>query len=172
MPEYIQKLRVPARVALPGQTPMGGYFALAPQAEFRPGPETLLERLNTHDRVVPFIRDDDDATYLLARLGVEWVEAASSVDPGLVCPPSYRVTREEWVKLRFEGGIELEGLLQMELPESLNRATDFLNGPEDFFPLLRSDSIVLVNKHRVVDTRLFGSSPRPLSVTTARDTAA
>src|SRR5690348_5627940 len=56
MADYIEKLRVRASVSMPGREPMTGYFALAPQAEFRLGPETLLERLNTQDRVIPFIR--------------------------------------------------------------------------------------------------------------------
>lgn len=161
MAGYVEKLRVAASVSLPGREPIGGYFALAPQAEFRLGPETLLERLNTHDRVVPFIRREDEATCLVARLTMEWVQAARDVDPLLVRPPSVLVAREEWVRLRFQGGAEVEGLLELELPETLNRATDFLNAPADFFPLLRRDGILLVNKHRLVETRLYDRSPRP-----------
>lgn len=163
MADYIEKLRVAASVWLPGREPMAGWFALAPQAEFRLGPETLLERLNTHDRVIPFIRREDEATCLLVRLGIDWVRAANDVQPALVCPPQSLVAREEWVRVRFRGGAEVEGMLELELPETLNRATDFLNAPADFFPLLRQDGIVLVNKHRVLETRLYDRSPRPPS---------
>lgn len=163
MSEYVQKLRAAATLSLPGQKPVEGWFALAPQAEFRLGPETLLERLNTRDRVIPFIRSEDEATCLVARLALEWVKSAHDLDTRLVCPPNYLVTREEWVRVRFQSGDEVEGLLQMELPETLNRATDFLNGPEDFFPLRGRDGIVLVNKHRVIETRLYDRSPRPPS---------
>src|SRR5437879_8703352 len=103
MADYIEKLRVSASVSLPGREPLTGYFALAPQAEFRLGPETLLERLNTHDRVIPFIRREDEATCLIARLGVEWVKAASDGNASLVCPPRGAVLREEWVRIRFQG---------------------------------------------------------------------
>jgi hypothetical protein len=50
----------------------------------------------------------------------------------------------------------------MELPETLNRASDFLNGEEDFFPLVTKQGIVLLNKHRVLYTRVYESSPLPL----------
>jgi len=68
--------------------------------------------------------------------------------------------------VRFQGGAEVEGLLELELPETLNRTTDFLNGAADFSPLLRRDGILLVNKHRVVETRLYDRSPRPPIVET------
>ncbi len=163
MADYIEKLRVAASVSLPGREPMIGYFALAPQAEFRLGPETLLERLNTHDRVIPFIRREDEATCLIARLGREWGKAGTDGKPSRVCPPRGAGIREEWVRVRFQGGAEVEGLLELELPETMNRATDFLNAAPDFFPLLRRDGIVLVNKHRVLETHLYDRSPRPPS---------
>ena len=149
MSEYVQKLRAAATLSLPGQEPVDGWFALAPQAEFRLGPETLLERLNTRDRVIPFIRSEDEATCLVARLALEWVKSAHDLEPSLVCPPNYLVTREEWVRVRFQSGDQVEGLLQMELPETLNRATDFLNGPDAFFELCAEDVSWYFNKSRI-----------------------
>jgi hypothetical protein len=52
----------------------------------------------------------------------------------------------------------------MELPEMLNRASDFLNGEEDFFPLVTNHGIVLLNKQRVLYTRAYESSPLPVNV--------
>lgn len=162
MPEYIPKLRAAVRICQPGQEPVVGFLSLAPQAEFHAGPETLLERLNLRDRVIPFQRLEDDAMLMVSRLDLEWVAATSSVAPELVCPATYVITREERVRLRFKSGEEIEGLLQMELPENFNRASDFLNGSEDFFALVTKDGVRLVNKLAMLDLRVYESSPLPV----------
>lgn len=162
MAEYVQKRRAGVRVALAGREPMEGVLMLAAQAPLHPGPETILERLNTPDRVVPFQRRHDGATALLNRSEIEWVLAGQGVSPELVFPPTYLVTREERVVVAFRSGAEVQGLIRMELPPHLNRASDFLNGAEDWFPLVTDDGVVLINKLQVVETRLFESSPLPI----------
>ena len=162
MAEYIRKLRVAAHVSQAGEEPLEGFFSLAPRAEFHEGPETLLERLNAPDRVVPFERDSDEAVVLLNRLEIEWVLPGPNARADLLCPRTFRVTREERVCVQLGGGEALDGLLRMELPEYFNRASDFLNGPEHFFPLVTERGIVLVNKLAVLNTRLYETSPRPV----------
>jgi len=161
--EYVDKLRVVAFVSQQGQEAVEGVFALTPQAQFHDGPETLLERLNSTDRVIPFQRSEDDAVLLLNRIEIEWILSARNVAPELICPPTYRVTREEHIRLRLRSGEALEGLLRMELPEWFNRASDFLNGPEHFFPLVTERGVVLVNKLCVMSTRLYEVSPEPVT---------
>lgn len=163
MAEYVDKLRVVALVSEPGEEAVEGVFALNPQAQFHDGPETLLERLNSTDRVIPFQRSEDDAVLLLNRLEIEWVLPAPNESKELICPQTYRVTREEHIRVRLRSGEALEGLLRMELPEWFNRASDFLNGPEHFFPLVTERGVVLVNKLCVLSTRLFETSPEPVT---------
>jgi len=163
VPEYIPKLRAAVVVCQPGQEPIEGSLSLSPQAEFHHGPETILERVNARERILPFHRRQDGAVLLLSRLELEWWAAGRGVDRDLICPHTYQVTREERVQVRFTSGNEMEGLLQMELPEMLNRASDFLNGEEDFFPLVTANGVVLLNKHRVLFTRVYESSPLPVS---------
>ncbi|HYM81972.1 MAG TPA: hypothetical protein VEY91_11270 [Candidatus Limnocylindria bacterium] len=151
MPEYVPKLRTAVRLGQPAQEPVLGFLSLAQQAEFHSGPETILERLNAPDRVIPFHRHEDGAMLLVSRLDLEWVAPGRGVDPEWVCPPTYLVTREERVSVRFRSGLELEGLLRIEQPEMVNRASDFLNGPEDFFALMTADGVVLINKRAVLD---------------------
>ena len=167
MPEFIPKLRVAVRIALPGVEPTHGFLSLAPQAEFHDGPETVLERLNTRDRVIPFQRQKDSAVILVSRLELEWVAVGRGVDDDWISPPTFAVTREERVRIRFRSGEEVEGLLRMELPELLNRASDFLNQTDDFFALSTREGVRLVNKNAVVDTRVFESSPLPVGHTDA-----
>ena len=160
-PAYIEKLLVPARIALPGPEHVTGAFAVSARSPYRPGPESLLELLNAPARVVPFTRSADDVVLLLSRLAIDWVEVDHRVDPTWVRSTSIVISREEQVQVRLLDGRRIEGLVTMDLPEHLNRISDFLNLPDDFFPLTTRSGIVLVNKSRISGARLFESSPRP-----------
>jgi hypothetical protein len=159
---YVDKLLVAVRVMLPGPEHLAGTFALTPASPFRDGPESLLELFNSDWRVVPFIRAADDAVMLLSRDTIEWVEVDSQVEPTWVRPATYLVTREEHVQVRMLDGRKVEGLVTMELPEHLNRISDFLNTHEDFFPLTTRACTMLINKSRIASVRLFDPSPKPV----------
>jgi hypothetical protein len=160
MAEYIEKMRITIGVSRAGEPDIEGCFSLSPLSEHHSGAETLLEFLNERRRVLPFLRQDG-VVMLLARHDVQWVFAGPNVPAELVRPRSFRFTREERVRVRLCGGEELEGLLQMELPDPVNRASDYLNGPDDFFPLTARDGIYLVQKHHARETILFEASPVP-----------
>ena len=162
MGEYIDKLRVMVSVSRAGERDTEGCFSLSPLSEHHTGPETLLEYLNAPHRVLPF--QGHETTVLIARHDVQWVFAGPSVPDELIRPRSYRFTREERVRVRLSGGVELEGLLQMELPETVNRVSDFLNGPEEFFPLTSRGGTYLIQKHHARETILFEASPVPVAL--------
>ena len=160
LPSYVEKIAVPASVVLPGGDRIDGNFALSPAAPFRDGPETLLELLNGTDRVLPFTLADGTVV-LLSRPAIDWVEVEDGLDPSWVRPPTFWITREEEVELRLLDGRKIVGIVAMELPEHLNRISDYLNLPEDFFPVATRDGTRFVNKSRVAGVTLFESSPRP-----------
>jgi hypothetical protein len=162
MPQYVEKHRIRVKVAATGLALVEGFLSLASQSGAHDGPETILELLNSDQRVVPLIRATDESVVLLMRDNIESVAAGADVEPHWVCPPSYLVTREEHVEVMFADGGGIEGLLQMELPEHLNRASDFLNGAGSFFPLVTRTGTILVNKAKLSGTRVFTASPRPL----------
>ena len=168
---HVDKLLLPARVILPGLEQLVGSFALLPASPFRDGPESLLELLNSPVRVVPIIRESDDAVLLISRLAIDWVEVSSQVEPELIRPRSFLVTREEHVQVRLMNGRLVEGRVTMELPDHLNRVSDFLNMPEDFFPLATRSCIMLFNKSHIAGARLFHTSPRPPVDTEEHDAA-
>jgi hypothetical protein len=159
---FIEKIRVPVRVHQSGIEKIQGWFALGPQARFHDGPETLLELLNSPARVIPFVRAADEAVLLVQRQAILWVEAAAEVDPGWIRPPSFSVAREERVQVFFDDGRRMEGLLQMDLPEEMNRASDYLNGVDDFFPLITPGATAIIHKSRLSAVRLYEASPHPV----------
>ncbi len=162
MPEYVSKQRVTVRVSLPNEDPMDGALSLAPNSETREGPETVLEMLNGTARVIPFQSTEDGKVLLLNRRNINWVIMGHGVDPRLVCPATFVVTREESVHVTFTDGRGIDGRIQMELPDGMNRASDFLNCAEEFFALRSRLGVVLVNKSRVRDVLVLEPSPSPL----------
>jgi hypothetical protein len=164
MPQYVEKIRVPVRLSAPGIADLRGEVALAARAAFRDGPETLLELLNSPQHVIPFMREPEDDVVLVNRLAIDWLSADESLEPSWIMPPPYRLTREERVEVAFLDGHKTTGTIPMELPQHLNRASDFLNGSEDFFALVTAEATVLVNKSRIAGVRLFQGSPRPLEI--------
>lgn len=162
MPEYVDKLRVTVRVSRPGEPPVEGTLSLLPTSAIHAGPETLLELLDPGIGFIPFERSADDAVVLLSRPDIQWVRIGTDVDPGLVRPPAFRFTREERVWVSLRDGEVLDGMIQMELPENINRVSDYLNGPERFFPLTSRQGTFLVHKAAVREVSLFDPSPLPL----------
>lgn len=161
MAQYIAKRRAPVRISQSGLDPFEASIWLAPQSAQHDGPETILELLNSQLRVIPLHRPGEDSIMLAMRLNLDWVMATNEVDTSLICPPTYWVTREERVKVSFTDGSSMDGLLRMELPPEINRPSDFLNSPDDFFPLATRMGILLVNKARVRDMCVYQPAPVP-----------
>jgi hypothetical protein len=161
MSRYVEKIRLPVRLARLGAAPESGTIALAPRAELHDGPETLLERLNADLRVVPFLLPGSDTVLLVMRRHIEWVDADDDAGGLLVRPATYRATSEEDVQVRMAGGDVFEGVLAIEMPDEFNRASDYLNGEEPFFPVRMRGLTRLVNKLRVVDVRVRGAVTTP-----------
>jgi len=163
-PSYVDKLTLWVRITLPGQEQIEGSISLAPGSQAHAGPESLLDLLNSNVRVIPVIRDADGAVVLVSRLAIEWIEVEPRADRQLVLPQPFLVTREERVQVRMLDGRLAEGLVTMELPEHMNRVSDFLNLPDDFFVLEIRGGVMIFNKSRIVGVRLFETSMPPITV--------
>ncbi len=162
--EYIEKIAVEISVCMSGEESQPGHCWLLPQSRDHLGPETLFELLNSGSRIVPLVVPERSEVVLLNRLDVNWVMATREVKPELVCPPNYLVTNEETVHITFRDGRTMVGLVQMEQPEGMNRVSDFLNLPDDFFPMRATQGAALVNKSQVRAVRLLAPSPQPVAV--------
>jgi hypothetical protein len=163
-PCFVEKVRAAVRIALPSQQPLEGFVSLAPTAEFHGGAETLLERFNSGDRVIPVQRNGEKDVLLLNPHDIESVSSMSRTAQDLMAPEPFRITHEERVRVIFMSGRQIEGVLRFALPDDLNRVSDYLNRDEDFFVLHTPGGTVLVNKRRVSTTRLYQQSPRPLQL--------
>jgi hypothetical protein len=161
MPDYVGKLRVPVRLQLAGAEPLDGFLSVSPCSALYEGPETLLELLNAPQRALPFILESDESVLLVMRQHLDWVEAGEDADPELVSPRPFRVTLEEIVAVEWLDGVRLEGRLPMELPSGANRASNYMNSDDDFFPLVTESGTMLVNKLRLRAVRIFTATPRP-----------
>jgi len=161
MPQIVQKIRVPVRLARIGTPPVAGLVSLFPRAELHDGPETLLECLNAPPRILPFQVTGEDAVLLITRDQVEWVQPDPSVEPRLVRPEPYLATHEELVQVHMMGGRILEGILSMEMPHEFNRPSDYLNGAECFFPLRMQLGTRLLNKTCVSAVRVRAARSVP-----------
>ncbi len=162
MARYIEKLRVPVSVVLPGSPPVHGHLSLLPHSEHHAGPETILDRLNEPTRVVPFQRASDGAVLLVNRAQIDWVEAGPDVESTYLQRASFQATREEHVQVRLTSGAEFDGVMPIEMPDEYNRASDYLNESSDFFLVECSTGVRIVNKDHVLETRVYGVSPRPV----------
>jgi hypothetical protein len=156
---YVSKRPVTVRVAQFGHDPLDGAFALAQETDAQGQPTTIFELLNSSLRVIPFIVREDGSIILLTRRNIDWVMVDERVDGQLVLPKTYVVAREEPVELQFMSGTTIDGLLQIDSQNETQRASDFLNLPEDFYPVLTRLGTLLVNKDRVKETRLGTVSP-------------
>jgi hypothetical protein len=156
--QYVQKLRVPARLSQPNLDPRDGWFLLFPQMDREDRPETLLELLNSGSTVVPFIQDDDHSVLLLTRAGIDWVAVGAGVEGRLVLPPGHQTTHEQRVELRFIDESRVEAVVQWHGDPETARLSDHLNAPGGFFVAQTGFGTLIVNKVRVREMRIAESA--------------
>lgn len=159
---YVQKLRCSVRVLLAGDQPVDGVMCLAPYSHSHDGPQTLLELLNSGDRLIPLEGLDDASVHLLARAEIVWAAPHAGVEARLQ-RPRVATESEERVRIRLSDGTTVEGMLQLERSGQLNRASDFLNLRDDFVSVETEEGLLFVNKLRVRDVRLFMAAPLPIA---------
>jgi len=123
------------------------------------GEQTLLDKFNDDYHWFP-MRRADGSMHIVNRDRVVLVEPGDDLPSELVRKESGGIFRCESVAVTFtEDHEELEGQIAMDLPDEFCRASDFLNFPQDFFPLETEDGPVLVAKRHVVALRALEAPP-------------
>jgi len=123
------------------------------------GEQTLLDKFNDDYHWFP-LRRDDGSMHIVNRDRIVLVEPGDDLPSGLVRKESGGAFRRESVAVAFaDDGENLEGQIAMDLPDEFCRASDFLNFPQDFFPLETPDGPVLVAKRHVTALRVLEAPP-------------
>ena len=160
---FIEKRRAIVRVCLPARIRS---MAGSPCCPRRPCPMAVRKRCSSSStrpagrsvRELP----EFDTVLLLTRLNIDWVLAGNAVDPELVRPANYVITREESVHVTFNDGRSIDGIN----PDGAVRRHESRVGASSTRRTISSRSArvsrtVIVNKARVRDTRVHAISPRP-----------
>lgn len=160
--DYVEKVRLPVRLAQPGMPPTDGFLMLVAQMEREQRAETLMELVNAPRILIPFIGASERDIALLVRANIDWVAVGKDGRPDLLFPPGYRVTHGQRMQLSFINEDRIEALVQWDRSDPRVRLSDFLNGADDFFPVVASFGTLFVNRQRVREMRIAEEAPQPL----------
>lgn len=153
----IQKRVVAAKVRAVGQTLQGDLY-LAEHAERHSGLETVLDLLVGEDPFFPLVQKGKVTMVPVA--SVDWVAVSSETDAHYMVPGLAEEARG--VRLTFETGGELSGLLMAQFQPDDHRLLDGLNEQHPFVPVLVGQETLMVNSRRA----LWSEPPsRPTLVT-------
>jgi hypothetical protein len=144
----IPKRKVPVRLQLDSGEAVEGRVYLDYIDVIHRGEQTLLDKFNDDYEWFPLA--GEDGVQILNRRRVLTVEPGDGLPPELVRKENSPVFRREEVTLVLPGGLRLAGQIAMDLPDEFSRVSDFLNFPQSFFALERSEGPVLVAKDHLV----------------------
>jgi hypothetical protein len=155
----IPKRDVAVRIRLDQGDEMSGRVFLDFIDVIHRGEQTLLDKFNDDYRWFP-MRRDDGSMHIVNRDRIVLITPGDDIPSELVRKESGGAFRCESVAVAFADDLDgIEGQIAMDLPDEFCRASDFLNFPQDFFPLETADGPVLVAKRHVVALRALEAPP-------------
>ncbi|HMB70358.1 MAG TPA: hypothetical protein VKU85_13665 [bacterium] len=158
MSHVIPKRRVGVRILTASGDQLVGEVFLDFIDVIHRGEQTLLDKFNDDYVWLP-LRTSDGFTEIVNREWVMLVEPAEGLALELVRKESGEVFRRESVVVTLTGGRSIRGRIAMDLPDEFSRVSDFLNFPQDYFPLETDDGPRLVAKRHVLSLRALESPP-------------
>lgn len=162
MSAYVQKIRVPIRLAQPHLDPRDGWFLLFPNLDQGDRAETVFELLSSSRAVIPFIQADDASVILLTRANIDWVAIGDNVLPDLIVPPGPPANHQQRVQLRFIDEGRVDALIEWRGDRDRARLSDFFNWDEPFLVAKTGFGTLIVNKLRIRETRIVADAPGAL----------
>ena len=146
----VPKCCVPVKLyGFDGSVTRGSVF-VDPASPRHEGTQTVLEKLNGPENFLVVDVGQGAAREIVQKRHLLKVTPSAEVPLAQVFVPEGRVTRQEEVSLSLTNGTALHGRIWMGLPHDQARLSDFLNGGEDFFPLLIPGGIHLVRTESVL----------------------
>ncbi len=125
---------------------------LANSSSKHSGVETLDEFLNSDRRFFAIKRKSGHSALIRRRAVIHVRVAADS--PLVSRRESATMPAIDLVRVRFDNGTEIDGVLLHIDREGHERLSDTLNEPDDFFAVEVNDGVLYVNKHHVVSLSL------------------
>jgi hypothetical protein len=114
-------------VALSGVDPEEHFVYLAPHSEYRDGPETMSDYLNSQRRFFPMI--NAGVPRMVNRDQIVWVKYEK-----LSMPADTELTLvEKLTILELTDGTRIEGVVPIDRPREQSRISDVLNDPREVF---------------------------------------
>lgn len=160
--EYrVPRPSVSATVAVEGGAPRTVRLYLRDRSETHAGPDRPLDLLNGSRRFLP-VEDPDEGFTLLRRASILVLsvpaDAERAGEPGdaedlAARDPEMAGACRREVRVRMEGGTEVQGTVVYVLPEGERRLQDYFNRCPDFVRLWDGDTVRLVNARRILRIR-------------------
>jgi hypothetical protein len=146
MSHVIPKRKMAVRLRLVDGASLSGDVFLDYIDPVHRGEQTLLDLFNKDAAWLPLATPE--GIRVVNRDRVLTVEPGPGVKPEMVRRDNAAVFRRERVVL-YLPGLEIGGMIAMDLPDEFSRVSDFLNFPEEFFAVETADGPVLACKSRV-----------------------
>ena len=145
MSQYrVDKKEEPIAIHFTDQVVREGVVFLSPYASTHPGQETLLDLLRDKDAFLPF-RDSTDGFTLVNKSAIAYLSHHKDIGATPL------IGDQAAVRITFHGGVSLEGVLTLDMPEGKNRLLDYMNASPGFFALQGTEASYIVNGVQIRD---------------------
>lgn len=149
-PYRVPKRRVPVRISVASQPEREALIFVGERAESHSGPERPSDVMNGDDGF--FAIEAEGGTVEFLRRGVvAFVRAPAQIETEEIQAEDESTFQ---LTLLLDDGRRLDGRVRYLLPASARRVLDFLNLPDRFLRLERTEDVLLVNKQRIVSARM------------------
>ena len=142
----VPKRPVQATVTMADGEPAPVVLFLADRAETHEGSERPSDLLARSGAFLPIL-DRDGALALIGRDRISILSLPIEEDP----PPALATSCR--VQIRVSGGTSIEGTVHYMMPEANRRLQDFLNLPEPFVAVRQTETVIFINKGRIIEVR-------------------
>lgn len=146
----VETQRTSAVIALANGLAVVGNFFLAEASPTLPGPQRVVELLNSEPGFFPFEEDEGGGTALYNRDHIVTIEIFSDEarrDPG------YGIAATRTVVIRLSDGRTLRGAVRVYRPEGRDRLSDWARHGQRFRYVEGATATFIVNIDHIIDIR-------------------
>lgn len=146
----VEKRRALAELTLASGEQLTGSFFLAGSSATHPGPERVVDLLNSEDGFFPFETIEPARTVMVNRahlVAARLVEAAE--EPQL--DAGYDIATVRNVVMRLSNRYVLRGAVRLYLPEGRDRLSDYARSLSSFRYVESGDGTFIVNSAHIVE---------------------